>query len=133
PLFVIAATLRRDEGSRAVPGLPWRFLLLLGDASYSLYLSHMFVVRAVTTLIQRRTIELHYSPAYYVVVIVAAVVVAILSYRLIELPIKTTLERRLFPRGPTRRSPTELPACSVTIGGDSDHRASPQYTSFSGN
>ncbi|HEX4275960.1 MAG TPA: acyltransferase, partial [Bryobacteraceae bacterium] len=47
PLFVIAATLRRDEGSRAVPGLPWRFLLLLGDASYSLYLSHMFVVRAV--------------------------------------------------------------------------------------
>jgi peptidoglycan/LPS O-acetylase OafA/YrhL len=103
PLFVIAATLKRGERRRTVPGLPWRFLLLLGDASYSLYLSHMFVVRAATAATPARAFALPYLPFYYLVVIAAAVAVALLSYRVIELPIKAKLERRLVSRNPARR------------------------------
>jgi peptidoglycan/LPS O-acetylase OafA/YrhL len=99
-LFVAAATLERREGPQTAPGLTWRFLLLLGDASYSLYLTHMFVVRAVTAVIHAGTFGPFYLPVYCGVVMVTAALVAIVSYRVIEVPSKTVLERWLVSRSP---------------------------------
>ncbi len=94
-LFIAAAVLpRRAEPSREAR-LPWRVLLLVGDASYSLYLSHMFVVRAVTMTVPPRLFGMFYVPVYCALAIAAAVSLALVSYRVIEVPGKAVLQRWL--------------------------------------
>jgi exopolysaccharide production protein ExoZ len=61
-----------------------------GDGSYSLYLVHMFVVRAITLVLER----LHLSDALfeilcYVIIIPAALILADILYRTIEIPVNS--------------------------------------------
>lgn len=81
-------------------GLPkWRALLLLGDASYSLYLVHLFAFGITRTLWSR----LHWQGGiaaycFATTSILVAVTLALATYRLIERPALTILTRK--PRPP---------------------------------
>ncbi|WP_322050899.1 acyltransferase family protein [Paraburkholderia bannensis] len=81
-----------------------RLVLLIGDASYSLYLTHLFVMRLCSLLV----FHLPVSPAlrvvtFFIVFPCAAVGVAILSYRKFEMPTmrfgRQLLEARLSKAG----------------------------------
>ena len=68
---------------------PPRWLLAIGDSSYSLYLSHVFVVSAAGRFWSMSTLN-HSALAHatFVLITVAAcVVVGLLSYRLLEQPL----------------------------------------------
>jgi exopolysaccharide production protein ExoZ len=91
-LSVLAAT---------VPAAGGRLLQAAGDASYSTYLLHLFVV---AVLIRMLPIP---PPAFVVICIVAANAVGWLAYRLVERPILRRLRRpnesRITCRSTTRR------------------------------
>lgn len=93
PAVAIVAGLVALHGRVHVPAP----LLWLGDVSYSLYLSHPFVIEAVIRLIR----PLGLPPAVALPALLAAtLVVAGLSYRLIERPSTRFLSRRLAVRDP---------------------------------
>ena len=72
-------------------------LMWLGDISYSLYLSHPFVIKAITVV----TGPLHLPPALLLVVLpCAALLAGTISYRVIERPSTRFLSRRLAVRDP---------------------------------
>ncbi len=85
-LLVLGAV--RWEQARQ-PGLP-RLLLRIGDSSYSLYLSHVFVISALGRLWQRSGFTAaHWQHAVFLAVAVAAcAVVGWLSWRLLEQPLQ---------------------------------------------
>lgn len=58
----------------------------IGDASYSLYLSHMFVIRVATLLLPASVLGLSYLVVYPVVCTLACLAFARLSYLYFELP-----------------------------------------------
>lgn len=74
---------------------PLRLLTLLGDSSYSIYLSHIFIVLCVSTLLKRK-ILLHSLPNDLVAgcAIIGCMFLGFLSYRYIE----QTVSRALVPR-----------------------------------
>ncbi|GAA0780093.1 acyltransferase family protein [Roseibium denhamense] len=73
----------------------WRFLHLLGDASYSLYLSHVFVLAALRTVVVKVVPEPMQDPFVFLgLCIVASVVVAIFMYHLFEKPVAEFFRRR---------------------------------------
>jgi exopolysaccharide production protein ExoZ len=92
-----------------------RFLSFVGDASYSIYLSHVFVLSAIGrtwSMVSRR------GPLDNIIMILLGVIVAIIvgrvSYRIIEIPM-LSLARRVkgsrkidsLPAVPTHRSQAE--------------------------
>jgi exopolysaccharide production protein ExoZ len=86
----------------ATPRIAW--LMLLGDASYSLYLLHLFVfgiTRVVWNHLQLRGPV--GAASFAVVSLLLAAAPANLSYRVIELPALTLLTRRRLPRAPAPR------------------------------
>ena len=103
-LIVGGAVLMRDGGRSR---LAWPFEVL-GDASYSLYLVHDFIydgIRHVATGNDDRTAPM--SIRLFPVMLVAAVLAAILSYRLLERPMTRWLQHRLLGRAPL--IPVRLP------------------------
>ena len=72
--------------------LSWRGLVLLGDASYSLYLLHFVIIWAAFVKFGRAVT----SPLGIGLLILACLVAAIVSYKLIEQPAR----RRLRPAMP---------------------------------
>ena len=73
-----------------------KLLMLIGDASYSLYLTHLFIMRASSLVVN----QLPVSPAlrvvlFFAVFIPGAIGFAILSYRKFEMP-TMRLGRRLL-------------------------------------
>lgn len=93
---------------REIPGPIGRGLERLGDASYSLYLSHLFVVALVAKLWTKAGFEI--SPAFGLfVVLPAAIGGAFLSYHFAEKPLGrlarrvTEITPKLVPRA--RRAP----------------------------
>lgn len=73
----------------------WHVLEMLGDSSYSLYLSHVFVIGAMGILWKRGLVHGETREAVFAVVVVSlAVCVAVVSYRLIERPALRLLTRR---------------------------------------
>jgi peptidoglycan/LPS O-acetylase OafA/YrhL len=102
--WVAAATLVKAKSSSVAGNSPlWRFLLLLGDASYSLYLVHMFVIRAVSHIVHSSSsIYLYAFPA---LVVPVSIICAIASYRYIEIPSNIWLRQRLLSlHWPTEKS-----------------------------
>lgn len=74
-----------------------RPLLWLGDISYSLYLSHAFVIEAVMRVMR----PLASSPTIKIPVLLATTtLVAVLSYRIVEVPSTRFLSRALAVRNP---------------------------------
>ena len=98
-MVVNAAVVLEQPISRAIP----RFVLDIGDASYSLYLSHFFVISVVIAICRRKA-TLSNEWAIAAVCLVASVALSLALYRFCERPITVTLARLLHGT----RSPTEL-------------------------
>ena len=74
-----------------------RFFARLGDASYSLYLVHLFVMRLVTTVFRHfeGMLGQAYGLIYLGALVSASVVAAFTSYRLLEKPAERAWRSRL--------------------------------------
>ncbi len=99
-IVVAALVLERNDSKVTSP-----LLLLLGAASYSIYLLHVFVLQIISkimdvTQMNQSSIGLGVG---YMAMIVASAVAGIISYRLLEKPITAALQRR-------RLAPTEKAA-----------------------
>lgn len=93
--LVVAGSVFAGDPQR--PGRSWRAMLALGDASYSLYLTHVvlnFTVRTDAEPVAKALAQI--SPWLYAsVLVVLAIVVSLLIYRLIERPMTEALRSRL--------------------------------------
>jgi exopolysaccharide production protein ExoZ len=87
--------------ARTIPHL--RFLRMLGDASYSLYISHFFVVSLMSQLWKKLHLfsRLGSPLPFYVCSTVAAITVAILTWRVVEVPLTRLFQRIVI--GPNAR------------------------------
>ena len=82
-------------------------LTLLGDASYSLYLSHVFTLSAVTQAWRSLHLARFGEALFLVVAPVAAILVALLFYRFVERPMTRAAARMFQAR--RERQPRALP------------------------
>ena len=84
-----------------VEAAKFRFLVPLtaiGDASYSLYLVHPFVIIFLWQVWRRVPMADHYPGAFVFVGVVGTIVAALLSYRIFEKPVSSLLNRGLRRR-----------------------------------
>jgi exopolysaccharide production protein ExoZ len=85
-LIVGALVLSRRDRTRE-KGLVFASLMAIGGASYSLYLTHLFVLRIFTVIFSHtRLTGIAYTCLYLIVSTLGAICVAVLSYRYFELP-----------------------------------------------
>jgi exopolysaccharide production protein ExoZ len=89
--LVLAAITGRQTGS--LPRLE-RWLALLGDASYALYLTHPFVIRATTLLWRHRHLG---SVAYVLTCLALAQALAVAVHRIMERPATRWVRAHLEP------------------------------------
>jgi exopolysaccharide production protein ExoZ len=81
--------------------LPWMAgFVLLGDASYALYLSHPFTFDAIELvmghLVPRAIVKQGwFAPSYLVLIFVGANIAAIVFYRLLERPVTEWLSNKV--------------------------------------
>jgi peptidoglycan/LPS O-acetylase OafA/YrhL len=83
-------------------------LVALGDASYSLYLTHPFVLRPL------RNVWIAYGGSlplglYVVVCVLVAAAGAIVIYRLLEKPLTNAIKRRVGDFGKSRGEMVAIP------------------------
>ncbi|GEP08708.1 acyltransferase family protein [Methylobacterium gnaphalii] len=90
-LLVVAGTVLRPPPRETLAG---RWLAAVGDASYSLYLTHTFVLRGVFLVWKRLWLSAASVPFFMLVSSLAAVLVSLLIYRSVERPMTRTLLRR---------------------------------------
>jgi exopolysaccharide production protein ExoZ len=97
PAFlVVQATVTLEERfGRSIPS----WILGVGDASYSLYLTHMLVVMTVGRILVKARI-LAPESVFVAIGLVAAVLVSLVLYRFVEKPITTALGRRTSSGAP---------------------------------
>lgn len=82
-LMVYAALALPISIDRKVPA----WLILLGDSSYALYLSHRFVLRAVTMIFAAIAIPFEHEIAFYVfATLIGSIILSIFVYKFIEAP-----------------------------------------------
>jgi len=82
-----------------VPFPEWRFLHLVGDASYSIYLSHFFVLSALAQAWKKLHLLHGIGPAaLYPVALLTCIAVGWGCWRLVELPLTRATRRLLFAR-----------------------------------
>jgi exopolysaccharide production protein ExoZ len=93
-VMTLAATLLVASGLSLERQFPRRgFLQMAGNSSYSLYLTHMFVVGAAWAAIERVDLPTTLHWALTPVIYGAALVTAYCSYRVIELPFNRLAHR----------------------------------------
>ena len=92
-------------GNLSWRGFSWRWLLLIGDASYSLYLSHAIVIRGMFAALRRLELTLPFWPGLLVSLALCAAV-AILLFYAVERPLTRVLRLALVVKPPAQR-PTE--------------------------
>ncbi len=90
--IVVAALILEQLGSK----ISYPFLLLIGGASYSIYLLHLFVLQIIgkfmsLTHIDHSAIGVGFG---YAVMLLASVAIGIVCYRLVEMPVTSALQRR---------------------------------------
>lgn len=101
-LIVAACTL----GPRLRDGRATRWLTLIGDSSYALYLSHTFVLRPIR--LAWSSVHADRMPAtfYLLAAVAAAIAIGLVVHRLIERPMTARLGAWLLPgRPPVRAAP----------------------------
>jgi exopolysaccharide production protein ExoZ len=85
-----------------------KWLLLIGDASYSLYLFHPYVIQLVDKKIVALSVITPLSVAASLFAILACFPLAIISFRLVERPSNEFLRRCFIKRRPKARSEAPL-------------------------
>lgn len=94
-----------------MPSWPW--LLILGDASYSVYLAHLFAFDLIAK-VWPHTSGPAAAAAFAVTAMLAAVGLALLTYRLIERPALAALARsRTVSAAPEGSSNQPMPAAET--------------------
>ncbi|MDP4003235.1 acyltransferase [Methylobacterium sp. NEAU K] len=104
--LLVAAALGPERNAAQVAALPApvRGLVILGDASYALYLVHPFALRLVREGLLRLGLASALHPwGGMVVMLAASVVAAVLVHRYVERPLTRTLRARLDPGGTQNR------------------------------
>jgi exopolysaccharide production protein ExoZ len=97
--FLVASAALASPERRSAENPLIRWGVVLGDASYALYLLHPFVIRALRELVTRTAIAAQIGPWGFVVVsILCAAVAAICVNRVFERPITRAARRLLEPR-----------------------------------
>ncbi|MCK1397439.1 acyltransferase [Bradyrhizobium sp. 4] len=106
--MIVAATVLGDD----LPDRPWsRFLVVCGDGSYALYLSHLFTLRAVGILWAKLNIGI--TSAYFALAVTASIAVSLVVHRGFEVPMLQLLRRW---SAPARTSSTSLSVSPVRPG-----------------
>jgi peptidoglycan/LPS O-acetylase OafA/YrhL len=96
--FLVASAALASPERRSAENLLIRWGVVLGDASYALYLLHPFVIRALRELVTRTAIAAQIGPWGFVVVsILCAAAAAIGVNRVFERPITRAARRLLEP------------------------------------
>jgi len=97
-LIVMAAIGLDDVRTR---GQPWQCFQEIGDASYSIYLSHFFIVGALTAFAN----HVHLPPTLRIMLALITIpltaIVGICLYRFFERPVRSILTRRISPTSVT--------------------------------
>ena len=97
PAFLVCAGLVFLERPIARHRIAW--LMLLGDSSYSLYLSHVFTIAALAMVLERVGAGGRWVDAAAALLMLAApVFAAILCYRWLERPLRVALKGRFRAR-----------------------------------
>ena len=112
-LLICAAVALNPEA--ATPGRFKRGLVLLGDSSYSLYLSHPFVLGAVAWFVLR--VDLSNPWAYVAMAGMACVAGSVLFHLMIEKPVHAVLNRRLNSMTAARRDAATAPKARAEFAG----------------
>jgi exopolysaccharide production protein ExoZ len=106
-VFIVFAILSLEN---SLSRHPLRFLAYLGDASYSMYLSHLFFLGAARFLWVRAGLDhgsLPYAIAFAIVALAITIVGTIVVYRCLELPLlhvfQRAYRRRRKPAAPQTR------------------------------
>lgn len=100
-LMVMGAVASETAARRTEPSRPLQFLGLVGDASYSLYLTHLVAIglqRVVWTKLGLGTEGLAWTLAFVAGAFVTSIALAILAYRLIEQPLTRAAQRMVKNR-----------------------------------
>jgi peptidoglycan/LPS O-acetylase OafA/YrhL len=96
PAFLVVVVALAAEGRVAVPA----FLVLIGDASYSLYLFHPYLVIGINRLLAFAVDNVLLQYLAIVPTVMLAVALAVMCYRYVEKPSNTWLRHRfLKPTG----------------------------------
>lgn len=105
-LLVLGWVMRESSGERSAPSL----LIALGNSSYSLYLSHVFVISAVgrvwASVVPGQS-WVHHS-LFVIVATASACIAGHLIHRWIELPLLNLAHRNWWSRGRVGRKTTAL-------------------------
>jgi peptidoglycan/LPS O-acetylase OafA/YrhL len=96
PSLVIVLCLLALEGRVRFP----KWLLIVGDASYSLYLFHPYLIQLVDKKIVALSVLAPASLLASVIAIIACFLLAIASFRMVERPSNEFLRRRFIKRRP---------------------------------
>jgi peptidoglycan/LPS O-acetylase OafA/YrhL len=92
--FIVAGLVKLEYSSKIkIPAL----LVLIGDASYTLYLLHEPVLKAMENVLEHHHFLLINHTVTHLLMIVFVTVVSIIMYRLIENPLVKKLNRLLKP------------------------------------
>jgi exopolysaccharide production protein ExoZ len=102
PAFNLVAASMIVAGALFIPGFSNRGLKALGDASYSLYLTHVITLAAVGQ-IWASGLQMLGAPLFVISALTACVLGALLCYHLLERPITAGLKKLWAPS--TKRLP----------------------------
>ena len=95
-----------------------RLILLIGDASYSLYLTHFFVIAVAIMASNRLALGTSARIGVAVAAYVASIAVAVGVYKMVEQPLNRFVRARLralFAREPRHRQDPPADALEVTV------------------
>lgn len=96
--FIFAGVVLCEGGFfRFIPSPLYNILTRLGDGSFSLYLGHMFVVRALTMTLPLFVSGIFYDVIYFILAIVICFIMSDVMYRYFEVP-SNRLALKLFGR-----------------------------------
>lgn len=97
PALIICGGLALSE-QRSSSSKIYKFLVLCGSASYALYLSHLFTVKLIGVVWRKLSLGMPWT--MLAVTSIAAVLVSLIVYIVIEKPVITWLNRRFTVRRP---------------------------------
>lgn len=90
--LIVAAAILRSTASAATHNRGFIFFKKIGDASYSLYLTHMFIIRTIT-IISVDIFGISNIVVLWIFVFSTSIVISIYSYKYIEVPITAYLNK----------------------------------------
>ncbi|MBB3902536.1 acyltransferase family protein [Methylobacterium brachythecii] len=111
-LLVVAGVTLRPPPRETVAG---RWFAAVGDASYSLYLTHTFVLRGVFLVWKRLWLSAATVPFFMLASSLAAVLASLLIYRYVERPMTRALLARYRAMETSGRLPALAPAAEPRI------------------